>query len=399
MKKVVFLVVAVLLVSLVVIVGCTQPAAPGEVTKTVTSTATVTAGAGATATTTVTAPAKTVTVTAAAEEQEVIEWTMACSMPFPEPFGWWANPGVANNHVLHSSASRGWAEWIGYATDGRLKITTVEPNAIFPTSESIENIGGGTIEAAFTSTGWLAGTIPESYVICGMSMMWPDARYAYDCMYNYGVLAKARPVFESHNVYFEPVANSEIGGLITTFPCTDMASLKGKKIRFFGAHGVLMEALGASPVSLSYGDLYMAMKLGTVDGATTGALAIEDIKLKEVAMGMAVMELYGCTVNCQLYNMDALNALPDDIKAIIVRDTKYYNAGSTGLVEYIQQAYGLAAAKAEYGFQEWKWPADEVIQTRQIAKDTVWPEYGAKSAVSQELLDMIENYLVDVGLL
>jgi len=375
------------------IFGCTPSSTGTETTKTVTTTATKTT------TSTVTAPAKTVTVTAAAEAPEVIKWTMAASMVAAEPFGWWANPGVATPDVLHSSASRGFARWIEDATDGRLQITVVEPNAIFPVAESVENIGGGTIEAAFTSTGWLAGTIPEAYVACGLSMMWPDARYAYDCFYNYGVLDKLRPAFEAHNIYFEPVCNSEIGGLITTFPCTDMASVAGKKIRFFGGHGVLVEALGGSAVSLPYGDLYMGMKLGTVDGATTGALAIQDIKLKEVAMGMAVMELYGCTVNTQLFNMDALNALPDDIKGIIVRDTKYYNAGSVSLVEYIQQAYGMALAKTEYGFQEWHWPAEDVVATRQIAKDVVWPEYGGKSALSQEMLDMITSYLTGVGLL
>ena len=58
MKKVI-LVAVILLVALMAVGGCAQPAAPSETTKTVTTTATV--GAGATAT--VTAPAKTVTTT------------------------------------------------------------------------------------------------------------------------------------------------------------------------------------------------------------------------------------------------------------------------------------------------------------------------------------------------
>jgi TRAP-type C4-dicarboxylate transport system substrate-binding protein len=399
MKKVVFLVVAVLLVSLVVLGGCAQPAAPGapgETTKTVTTTVTAAAK-------TVTAPAKTVTttktVTAGVEEPKVIEWTMSASMPEVEPYGYWANPGALNHYMLHNACDRGWKEWVEAATGGRLHINMVEPNSVFPVSESIENIGGGTIQAAFTSTGWIAGTVPESYILVGLSMMWPDARYAWDCFYNYGLLEKALPAYETHNVHFIPVANSEIGGMITTFPCTDMASMKDKKIRFFGGHGEFVKAIGASPIALPYGDVYLGMKLGTIDGATTGALAIQDIKLKEVAMGMATMQLYGCSVNCQLFNMDAVSALPDDIKHIILEESKWYHGGSVGLVELIHQEFGMSKAKKEEGFQQWNWPAEDILQARKLASEEVWPAFGEKTALSKELLDIIVEYQKVLGLL
>ena len=88
MKRNIILVVITLLVALVLVGGCAQPAAPSETTKTVTTT--VTAGAGATATTTVTAPAKTVTTTktvTVGEEAKVMKWNLQCHVPTGDELG------------------------------------------------------------------------------------------------------------------------------------------------------------------------------------------------------------------------------------------------------------------------------------------------------------------------
>jgi len=399
MKKLVLLVVAVLLVSLVVIGGCAQPAAPGapgETTKTVTTTVTAAAK-------TVTAPAKTVTttktVTAGVEEPEVIEWTMQAQMGAVEPSGHWANPGVLHPWMLHEPMDWGWAEWINDRTDGRLKVTVVESNAIFPTHEAVENVGAGVVQACAVAQGWISGTIPATYVTTGLSMMWPDARYAFDCYYNYGLLDKLQPALAEHDVYLIPVFNSEVGGFGTTYTCTDMASVEGKKMRFFGGHGKFVEALGGLPVTMAYGDVYMGLKLGTIDGTTTGALALDNAKLKEVVKGWASNGLYGCTVNAQLFNMDALNALPDDLKRVVVEDTPYFLAGTVGLVEQLQQQVAIAKAVKDSGIEHWVWSEDEQVKARKIASEEVWPFYGAKGTLNQECLDLIVEYQKMFGLL
>ena len=396
MKKLVFLVIAVLLVSLIVIGGCAQPAVPGETTKTVTTTVTAAAK-------TVTAPAKTVTttktVTAGVEEPKVIEWTMQAQMEDVPATDHWARPESLHQNMFHEPNDWGWAQWITDRTNGRLKINVVSPNAIFPNHEAVENVGGGVVDMAATAQGWIAGTIPECYVGTGMSMMWPDARYVFDCYYNYGLLDKFQPVFAEHNIYMIPTFNAEVGGIGATFDCTDMASIEGRKIRFFGAHGILIEALGGLPVSLPYADVYMGLKLGTIEGTTTGALALENIKLKEVLKGWASMGLYGCTVNAQLYNMDSLNALPDDIKQIVVESTPEYLASTVAMTELLQQKIAIAAAVEDYGMQHWVWAADEQAAARTLASEVVWPQYGEKSALSQEMLDIVIEYLKIFGLM
>jgi len=377
LKKVIFLVVAVLLISLVV-VGCTQPAAT-----TVTTTATTTA---------------TVTKTAAAEEPEVIKWTMAAMMADAEPFGYFADPQCDYKWMMHSLSDRGYADFLELISGGRLQVTIVEPEAVFPTSETIENIGQGVIEIAHISQGWLTGSEPACNVAMGLPMAWPTAASAMDCYHSFGFGDVMDEIYAERNLWAEFVPTDEIMGFITTFDAPDAASIKGHKIRVWGAYGKMVEAMGGLPVSMAYADVYMGMKLGTVEGSTTAAQALENTKLKEVCVGMSVRPKTNTPVNAIVINMDSFNALPDDIKAIIEEETKNYTLAMAG-IEHMQNQLVVANAVKEYGIKIWEWSAEDESMLRELAKSEVWPYYGGLSAKSQELLDIMIKYMQTVGLL
>lgn len=62
------------------------------------------------------------------------------------------------------------------------------------------------------------------------------------------------------------------------------ADLAGLKIRVSGsAAAALVEALGATPVQMPAGEIYNALQTGLIDGLITGASAIGDFRLDEVA--------------------------------------------------------------------------------------------------------------------
>lgn len=60
--------------------------------------------------------------------------------------------------------------------------------------------------------------------------------------------------------------------------------LKGLKIRAAGSTtAAVLEALGATPVQMPAGEIYNALQTGLIDGVVTGASAVTDFKLSEVA--------------------------------------------------------------------------------------------------------------------
>lgn len=379
MKKKVIWLVLTMLVALIVVGGCAQPAA---------------------VTTTVTAPAKTVTttVTAAAEKPEVIEWTMSCHSSDAPNFGYWGNPGVVYNRMLHSLMDRGFATWVNDRSDGRLKITTVEPNSIFPTGETVENVGQGAIEASFVSQNWLAGVLPECYMAGNLPYGIPDAVSAFDLYFDYGYNDIMSEVYAEQNLAFVPVPLAEVAGLICSFDCPTPDDLAGKNMRVWGPMGKTMEALGANGVSVAFADQYMAMKLGTIDGACTSALSLENAKLKEVATGMVTTPKLYTAVDALLMNMDALDALPQDLQKLMMDSSREYYIAASG-IEGMQQKYVVAQAKLEFGLQEFVWSDEDSKTVRKLIIDEVWPFYGAMSARNQELLDLKIDYMKTHGLI
>ncbi|WP_238364902.1 TRAP transporter substrate-binding protein [Mesobacterium pallidum] len=62
------------------------------------------------------------------------------------------------------------------------------------------------------------------------------------------------------------------------------ADLQGLKIRVSGsAAAATIEALGATPVQMPAGEIYNSLQTGLIDGVVTGASAVGDFKLDEVA--------------------------------------------------------------------------------------------------------------------
>ncbi|MBR9762855.1 MAG: TRAP transporter substrate-binding protein [Rhodobacteraceae bacterium] len=67
------------------------------------------------------------------------------------------------------------------------------------------------------------------------------------------------------------------------------ADLAGLKIRVAGSTSAAMvEAMGATPVQMPAGEIYNSLQTGLIDGVITGASAISDFKLSEVANSYTV---------------------------------------------------------------------------------------------------------------
>jgi len=121
---------------------------------------------------------------------------------------------------------------------------------------------------------------------------------------------------------FKDVKVLELNGCIQSFiwtkkPVSKMEDLKGVKLRSPGGHQTnYIKALGAEPVFMPLGDVYMAIETGTVDGLVTCPPMITAFKLFEVAKFGAVATL-GCVSEGTVMNLNAWNKLPDDQKKIV----------------------------------------------------------------------------------
>lgn len=94
--------------------------------------------------------------------------------------------------------------------------------------------------------------------------------------------------------------------------------LKGLKIRVSGSiASAVVEALGATPVQMPAGEIYNALQTGLVDGLITGASAVADFKLDEVADSYTIGAPLGHISFYLVMNQARYDGLSDELKAVI----------------------------------------------------------------------------------
>lgn len=94
--------------------------------------------------------------------------------------------------------------------------------------------------------------------------------------------------------------------------------IKGLKIRVSGsAASALVTALGGTPVHMPAGQIYNSLQTGLIDGVITGASAVSDFKLFEVANSYTIGAPLGRITFYLVMNQAKYDAMPDAHKAAI----------------------------------------------------------------------------------
>jgi TRAP-type C4-dicarboxylate transport system substrate-binding protein len=121
---------------------------------------------------------------------------------------------------------------------------------------------------------------------------------------------------------FPGVKMVELNGCIQAFmwtkkPVKTLDDVKGLKIRSPGGHQTnYIKSLGAEPIFMPLGDVYMAMDTGTIDGIVTCVPLILSFKLHEVAKHAVVLTL-GCVSEGVIMNEESWKKTPDTLKPVI----------------------------------------------------------------------------------
>jgi TRAP-type C4-dicarboxylate transport system substrate-binding protein len=159
---------------------------------------------------------------------------------------------------------------------------------------------------------------------------------------------------------------------------------KGLKVRVLGPEPAeALKALGASPVSVSLGEIYTSLQRGVIDGAMTNEGSSLGTRLYEVCK-------YFIAVNFQEFmchgfvNLESFNALPKDLQKTVMDAAAWMEAiNFAGIRKDTEQD---RAALKEKGVQIIKMPSAELAKIKNkvafVSKDWV-----AKRPVHKEAYD------------
>jgi len=199
-------------------------------------------------------------------------------------------------------------------SNGRITYTLYAGAALGKGPEHYDIVKKGLSDMGYFTATWTPGRFPLTDVLSLAA--WVDGK---DLATNIGndMLHK---LLEKE---FQDVKVLELNGCIqaflwTTKPVKTLEDLKGLKIRSPGGMQTLyIKALGAEPVFIPLGDVYMAMDTGTIDGLVTCPPLVLAFKLHEVAKH-GVKATFGCVSEGVVMNKKTWDKTPPDLQKIIM---------------------------------------------------------------------------------
>jgi TRAP-type C4-dicarboxylate transport system substrate-binding protein len=231
------------------------------------------------------------------------------------------------------------------ASAGGLDYTLYAGAALGKGPEHFDIVARGLSDMGYFTATWTPGRFPLTDVLSLAA--WVDGK---DVAAEIGNAVYRRAL----RAEFAKVKLLELNGCIQSFiwtrrPVSQMADLSGMKLRSPGGHQThYIKALGAEPVFMPLGDVYMAMETGTVDGIVTCPPLILGYKLHEVARHAAVLTL-GCVSEGVAMNLNVWNRLSPEQQRTLeqVCSNPYRVTGGLSRSEYPAMLAEIARSGVE----------------------------------------------------
>ncbi|MBP0616879.1 C4-dicarboxylate TRAP transporter substrate-binding protein [Jiella mangrovi] len=151
-------------------------------------------------------------------------------------------------------------------------------------------------------------------------------------------------------------------GLLCTKPVKSVSDLKGLRIRSYGfAYPALIEALGATPVSINTAEAYEALERSIIDCTPIGPALARGWKYDEVAKYYIEMPLGASFGHLIAMNLDSYNGLDDATKAVVDKLGEDYAVEYSKLLDE-DTAKVLEMWKGELGVTVMPFPRDELAK-------------------------------------
>jgi len=241
----------------------------------------------------------------------------------------WNVPKDPNSKVLQAIADD-----LKAATGG-LVTSTISYKALGKPTEYYDAVENGIVDIAYVGLPYTPGRFPFSEML-GLPIYLPTnviTTKAHYQLWQKGYLDKqfadVHPICVGSTSPYNFFWGKET--------VTTLAGFKGKKIRAPGGPwSALVEAIGGVPVSVSVGEMYMALERGTIDGILQTWPAVPVFKLQEVSHSMTEMNLCGFTFVVAM-NKDSYQKLPQEAKDVLDKNA---------------EKYSLIMANAHHGFNQ-----------------------------------------------
>ena len=162
---------------------------------------------------------------------------------------------------LQAQTAEAWAKEVEKRTDGRIKITMFHGGTLSNAAQTYEAVESGIADIGMSVFAYTRGRFPLLEAL-DLPLGYPDGvtatRIANDLVKKY----QPEELAGVHTLYLHAHGPGILASKVKIEKASDV---KGLQIRGTGLSAKIVEALGATPVSMSQGDTYEALQKGVVD--------------------------------------------------------------------------------------------------------------------------------------
>ncbi len=284
------------------------------------------------------------------------------------------------------------ANLINKLSSGRIKITVYGAGELVPAFEIFDAVSRGIAELGHGSAYYWKGK-NESLQFFSTVPFGLTANEMNAWLYYGGGQELWQKAYSKFNLV--PMAAGNTGIQMAGWfnkEINSLDDLKGLKMRIPGLGGEVLKRAGGTPVNLPGGELFTALKTGTID-ATEWVNPYNDL-----AFGLHKAAKYyyypgwhepGTTLECFL-NKEIFDSLPEDLKNIITGAAKIANLDM--LSEYIaRNNEALKILKDKHKVNIMPLP-DEVLAMLHNISNEVISEIAKKDKFSMQVFDSYKNF-------
>lgn len=282
------------------------------------------------------------------------------------------------------------ADNINKMSGGRIKVKMMYAGEGVSTTGILGAVKSGLITMGAHFQPMNAGELPAGIVEVGLPGGTADVGELSVLFHEKGwneVLTRAYG--EQGLVYLDPYIQPPVY-LLTKEPIKTVEDFKGLKLRAPGAYGKFVSNLGASPVSMTWSEIYTGLATGVIDGSIgSNLIDHRDGNHVEVAKHMYRLPLAGAQVLPVIVNQKAWNKLPDDLKAIVKAATAQH-ARDQMTKSRLWESQAIADMEAK-GMKWSPAPSKSDQEAWSKAGESLWDEYSKTDKFSAELISILKK--------
>ena len=313
----------------------------------------------------------------AAGAQERVRWKLTSSYP--------STLDVLGQNILRVIDN------INVMTDGNFDIKFTEPGALVPALEVFDAISKGSIDAAYTSTGFHAGRVPHMIFFSSVPFG-PGVNEYVAWIHHAGGKQLYDESYAEHNIkgFQCGIVVAESSGWFRK-EITSLDDFKGLKMRFFGLGAKVMGKLGVSTQLLAAADIYPALERGVIDATEFSYPSLDkSLGFYEVAKHNYFPGWHQQASFVEMIiNMDAWNALPPSYQKVVEIACNEANLWVMGAAE-AKQGDAIAFHESK-GVKIHQW-SPEFIAAFRKAWQEVAEEEAAADAKFKKIYDDYKGF-------